>query len=595
LRSNRADDGYRSSGRSFPIGRWIRKSIVTSAPLLALASGAVAVGCSSNYEMAKLVAVGDMRELREPSAQAAPQAADRPSLLIVGIDGMSRDVLYDLLESGQLPGLESLLGGRTDGRLSHAYLDRSVLAPFPSVTLTGWASIFTGEASAESGIPGNEFFIREQRRFVAPIPCSFYDKAPVLETYTDDYANDLLEVPTVYERLREQQPEIDISVSVSQFYRGADRLLIAQRSALIDMFYAKVKDIADGKAFAMFEERDRKVLDVVIDEVEDDDHPVSDVLTVYASGTDAYAHAAPEPPDRALQRFMTGKVDEKFAELAEALQKRGALANRYVVVVSDHGHSEVPHDGTTMLSAADRDAPPAVLTGAGFRLRPLQLNVSDEEFDAVLAYQGPIAYVYVADRSNCMKKGAVCDWTRPPRFREDVLKAAQAYYDANRSGRYAPRMKNTLDMILTRRPRPLAEDDLPFEVYVGRGKLVPLKDYLGKHPHPDWVAFESRLRDLAVGRYGERAGDVILVARNGQGAAPEGRYYFSSSPQESVHGSASKRDSEVVLILAHPHRSVAELERTAHGILGRDSRSRQVTDLVLHLLESPRRDADAGR
>jgi predicted AlkP superfamily pyrophosphatase or phosphodiesterase len=587
-RPNRADHGYRSSDRPFPIGRCV--------PLLALASGALAVGCSSNYEIAKLVAVGHVRELREPSQQAKPQATDRPTLLIVGIDGMSRDVLYDLLESGQLPGLESLLGGRTNGRLAHAYLDRSMLAPFPSVTLTGWASIFTGRPAAGSGIAGNEFFIREQRRFVAPIPSSFYDKTPVLETYTDDYANNLLEVPTVYERLRRQEPEIDISVSVSQFYRGADRLLIAQRSALIDMFYAKVKDIADGKAFAMFEERDRKVLDVMIDEVEDDDHPVSDVLTVYVSGTDAYAHAAPEPPDRALQRFMTGKVDDKFAELAEALLERGALANRYVVVVSDHGHSEVPHDATTMLSAADRDAPPAVLTGAGFRLRPLQLNVAaDHDFNAVLAYQGPIAYVYVADRSKCAKKGAVCDWSRPPRFREDVLRAAQAFYDANRSGRYAPHMKNTLDMILTRRPRPLAEDDLPFEVYVGHGKLVPLKDYLGTYPHPDWVAFESRLRDLAVGRYGERAGDVILVARNGHGRTPEGRYYFSSSPQESVHGSASKRDSEVVLILAHPGRSAAELERIAHGVLGRDSRSWQVTDLVLHLLERPGRDAAAMR
>jgi hypothetical protein len=177
----------------------------------------------------------------------------------------------------------------------------------------------------------------------------------------------------------------------------------------------------------------------------------------------------------------------------------------------------------------------------------------------------------------------VCDWSRPPRFREDVLKAAQAYFDANRSGRYAPRMKNTLDMILTRRPRPFAQDDLPFEVYVGHGKLLPLRDYLRTHPHADWVAFESRLRDLAVGRYGERAGDVILIARNGHGATPDGRYYFSDSKQESVHGSASQQDSEVVLIVAHPSRSVADLENIVRGVLSEDSRSRQVTDLILRL------------
>jgi Type I phosphodiesterase / nucleotide pyrophosphatase len=164
------------------IGGWAGELILTRAAWLALASGAFVLGCSTTYEIAKLVAVGDVRALRERNDRGATDA-ERPSLLIVGIDGMKRDVLYELLESGQLPGLELLLGGRTNGSFAHAHLDRSMLAPFPSVTLTGWASIFTGEPPAVSGIPGNEFFIREQRRFVAPIPCSFDDKAPVLETY----------------------------------------------------------------------------------------------------------------------------------------------------------------------------------------------------------------------------------------------------------------------------------------------------------------------------------------------------------------------------------------------------------------------------
>jgi predicted AlkP superfamily pyrophosphatase or phosphodiesterase len=559
--------------------------------LLALAAATFVAGCSTSDEMAKLAATGDVRELRYRPEQAATPSQHRPSVLILGIDGMKRDVLYELLDSGQLPGLESLLAGRGNGGLSHAYLDRSMIAPFPSVTLVGWASIFTGEPPAVNGIAGNEFFIREEGRFVAPIPCSFEAKEPVLATYTDDYANKLLRVPTLYERLR-REPDIDIWVSVSQFYRGADRLLIAPRSAMIDMLYAKTRDIADGKAFSMFVERDQNVLEAVIKELEDEDRPVPDVLTVYASGTDAYAHAAKEGPDRALRRFITGKVDESFAELRDALARRGALDDRYVVVVSDHGHSEVPHDGSTMLSAAAEDAPPAVLTGAGFRLRPLQLEAPDgDDFQAVLAYQGPVAYVYVANRSTCAEKGTACDWRRPPRFRQDVLAAAQAYFDANRSGRHAPRMRNTLDMILARRPRPYAENDAPFAVYVGGGRLVPVGEYMRKHPHRDWVAFESRLRDLTVGRYGERAGDVLLIARNGEGAKPDGRYYFSSSVQQSVHGSASRQDAEAVMILAHPGRTTEQLAVLTRAVLGSSSRSRQVTDLVLRLRESSNESA----
>jgi hypothetical protein len=549
--------------------------------------GALVAACGSGTEAAKLAVAGDVRELRDaPGDEAKTADASRPQILIVGIDGMKRDVFYDLLENGELPALEKLVGGRVDGKLAHAYLDRSTIAPLPSVTLVGWGSIFSGKPPAASGIVGNEFFIREERRFVAPIPGSFEAKEPVLATYTDDYANKLLEVPTVYERLRGREPQVSVWVSVSQFYRGADRLLIAPRSALIDMSVAKARDIADGKAFAMYEERDRNLLDLVADEVKDDDNEVPDVLTVYASGTDAYAHAAKEGPDAALRRFMTGNVEKNYEKLYEALSKRGALGNRYVIVVSDHGHSEVPHDGSTMLGIEPENAPPAVLAKAGFRLRPFQLDVAeDADFDAVLAYQGPLAYVYVADRSTCPKPGTACDWRRPPRYRADVLKAAQAFYEANRTGYGVPRMKGTLDMILTRRPRPYAEDDLPFQVYVGAGRLVPVKEYLAKHPRKTWVDFESRLRDLAVGRYGERAGDVVLLARNGDGTGPEDRYYFSSLKQESVHGSPSRQDAEVVMILAHPQKTPEQLGAILKNVLGSHPRSREVTDLVLRLRE----------
>jgi type I phosphodiesterase/nucleotide pyrophosphatase len=547
----------------------------------------VLAGCSLGWKFAKLGFSGDARELRDGNTERGARA-DRPTFLILGFDGMKRDVLYELLATGQVPGLASLLGGRDGSHFPHAYFDRTMLAPFPSVTIVGWAGIFSGAPPAVNGVTGNEIFIREERRMAAPIPGSFEAREPVLATYTDGYANALVEVPTLYERLREREPDIAAWVSVSQFYRGADRLLIAPRSALIDMFYARVRDVADGKAYAVFEERDQKVLDTVIDEIEDDDHPVPDVLTVYVSGTDGYAHLAPEGPDQALRGFMTGKVDEELAKLRRALERRGALANRYVVVVSDHGHSQVPHDGSTLLSAGATDAPPAVLTGAGFRLRPLQFEVAkDADFQAVLAYQGPVAYVYVADRSTCPQAGTPCDWSRPPRFGRDVLPVAEAFFRANHSGRYAPHMRHSLDMILTRRPRPYAEDDRPFEVYVGGGRLVPVGRYLASHPHPNWVAFEARLRELAVGRYGERAGDVILVARNGTSEKPDGRYYFNSMRQESVHGSASRADSEVTFILAHPDQSASQLEAKVHDALGATTRNRQVTDLVLRLRSTP--------
>ncbi len=105
-----------------------------------------------------MAAIGRSRELRSEPATA--RADGRPGLLIIGIDGMKRDVLYGLLRAGALPGLTALLGGRDANGFPHAHLSDAMLSPLPSVTIVGWSSIFSGEPPAVNGIPGNEFFIR---------------------------------------------------------------------------------------------------------------------------------------------------------------------------------------------------------------------------------------------------------------------------------------------------------------------------------------------------------------------------------------------------------------------------------------------------
>jgi hypothetical protein len=562
--------------------------------LLALAAAA---GCSGTAQLAKLAAMGPSEELRDDDDDPPARASSHPGVLVIGLDGVKRRVLYDLLDAGALPGLTALLGGRAHDGFPHAYLDRSMLAGLPSVTIVGWASIFTGVPPAVHGVAGNEFFIREERRFAAPLPGTFEDREPTLATYTDDYVNDLLRAPTLYERVRAGDPAAIMWVSVNQCFRGADRLLIAERRAIVGKVYAAAKSHAEWDEFSTYEARDQEVLETVIDELEDDDHPVPDLLTLYVSGTDGWAHVSDEGPDAALGRMLTSDLDEAFGRLAKTLDERGALADRYVVVVADHGHSPVPEDGSTLLGTG-ADGAPGVLRAAGFRVRPFRLEVDEDEddFSSVLAYQGPMAYVYLADRASCPKAGDRCDWSRPPRYARDVLPVADAYWRAARDGRHAPALRGALDLVLTRRPRPYAEDDLPFEVYVGRGRTVPLAAHLRRHPHRRWIATEARLRELAVGRYGERAGDVLLIAKDGDGDGPAGRHYFNGAPQRSIHGSPSRADSEVPLIVANRARSAEELRAITTSVLGTQSLARQVTDLVLRLrAERPAAAATAGR
>ncbi len=313
-----------------------------------------------------------------------------------------------------------------------------------------------------------------------------------------------------------------------------------------------------------------------------------DVLTIYFAGTDLYAHVAEEGPDVARRTYLREVVDPQVGKLADKLRARGALEGRFVVVTADHGHTQVVHDATHALSTKDQGTPPALLRKAGFRVRPFKIKVSpkEDDFQAVLAYQGAMAYVYVADRSTCADEKQSCDWSRPPRYAEDVLAAAAAFHENNEDGYLVPEMRGTLDMILTRRPQPYAENDLPFEVYVGEGKTVPVEKYLEEHPHPTYVDVASRLRDLGEGPHGERAGDIILLAHNGDRDVPAERYYFAS-PYHSWHGSPSRQDSEIPFIVGRPGESTETLRGLVRHALGESPHQQKVTDVLLELRRQP--------
>ncbi|MEO8552493.1 MAG: alkaline phosphatase family protein [Kofleriaceae bacterium] len=526
------------------------------------------------------------QELRTRPEGARPSSPDAPPLLVLALDGVGRDLLYDMLRKGELPSFEALLGG---DHLGHAYLDEHMLSTMPSTTMAAWVTAMTGVTPAEHGVTGNEYFIRETRDFACPAPVSFNDPEPTLAIYTDHYLDHLTEAPTVYERLREKDPDILIWVTMNHLFRGADRLLMAKRTALVKAFQAflekEVEEHAQDKASPkIFATLDIAAVDVLLGHLESGATP--DVLTLYLSGTDLYAHVASEGPDEARRAYLKEVVDPQLARVVAKLRERGMLERQWVITLADHGHTQVQHDAQHALGEGKLDAPPiAVLRGTGFRIRPLQHHVDAKDpFSAVIAYGGAMAYVYLADRSQCPAPTDACPWQQPPRYTEDVLPVAEAYFRANRDGTLAPGMKGTLDLVLVRKPRPFSAIDLPFEVYLGDGHTQPLGAYLAEHPHPTYIDFEQRMRDLAVGLHGERAGDVILLAHDGDVAHPEERYYFAGL-YHSWHGSPSKGDSEVPFIIANAHHRTAEIAAWIDKTLGPHPRLQKTTDVLIGLRE----------
>ena len=528
----------------------------------------------------ELVTSGEVKPVRERNAGMRLNAPETTPVLVLALDGVSRDLLYDLLRSGKLPNLEALLGG---DKLSHAYLDETFLSTLPSTTMAAWSTAFTGVTPAEHGVTGNEYFIRETRTFACPAPVSFSDADPTLEIYTDGYINKLIDSPTVYDRIHDQDRDALIWVGMSQVFRGADWLLLAKRTVIVKAFegflVGLIEKVVSSEADQgkLYRALDNAAMDVVTSHLETG--PPPDVLTVYLSGADLLAHIATIGPDEARRKYLIETVDVAVGRLVDVLRKRGALENRWVIVTADHGHTQVIHDATHALSQVPAD----VLTNAGFRVRKFTREVpATDPFSAVIAYGGAMAYVYVADRGQCPGAHDACSWAEPPRYEQNVLAAAEAFYRANTDGTGSPGMRGTLDLILTRKPKPFKDLDLPFEVYLGGGKTQGVDDYLATHPHPTYVATAARLHDLAVGLHGERAGDVLLIAHNGDRDKAEQRFYFAS-PYRSWHGSPSRDDSAIPLIVARSIEHTQDIGARVHRVLGDRPFQQKITDLILDL------------
>ena len=285
--------------------------------------------------------------------------------------------------------------------------------------------------------------------------------------------------------------------------------------------------------------------------------------------------------------YLERVTDPLVAQVLEAYKDYGILDQTYVMIIADHGHTPVLRDPQHALGADPDEGPAAVVKAAGFRPRKFVLNPgpNDQDYQAVFAYQGAIGYVYLADRSTCPNPGTTCDWKRPPRYRQDVLPVARAFYDSNKTGRPNPYMKGKLDLIFARVPTPPGKDTNEFEIFDGHG-LVPIWEYLLFHPRPDLIQLNRRMRWLSVGPCGNRSGDILLLTKSGLNRPIKDRYYFSG-PYHSWHGSASPQDSYIPLIVARENYSGEKLKKIVDKAIGPEPPSHlSLVPMVLGLLVS---------
>lgn len=552
--------------------RWTLGTLVL---LISLGAAYLLLGRPPVGEMLGIVASGGERVLREPMRPAG----SGPRVLVFALDGVGDEEFLGSLRSGRASVIGSLMGAQEQPRVfAHGYAAPEVLSILPSTTMAAWSSLFTGAVAARTGVPGNEWFVREEMRYYAPAPVSIEDHDHAVESYTDGLLGHALRVPTLFERA-----DVRSYVSLSQVYRGADLLIMPSADLLGDLMTIAVEGLGDGQTVEQdaYAELDREATENLVEAI--DEHGVADLQVVYFPGIDLYTHVA-ERPLETQRAYLAEVLDPAIGRVIDAYRRAGALEDTYILFVADHGHTPVLNDERHALGTGEPAGPVALLEQVGFRVRPGTLDLSEEErdFQAAVAYQGAFAYVYLADRSTCRDEGELCDWSRPPRLEEDVLPVARAFHAADRTGAGAPGMQGTLDLVLAREPRAPSEDALPFQVWDGE-VLYPIGEYLDRNPRPDLLDFERRMLGLGEGPFGHRAGDVLLIAQSGANRPVEERYYFSGR-YHSWHGSPEAQDSRIPLVLAHPRKSGADLRERVDAIMGEAPRQEAIADLILELL-----------
>jgi hypothetical protein len=94
------------------------------------------------------------------------------------------------------------------------------------------------------------------------------------------------------------------------------------------------------------------------------------------------------------------------------------------------------------------------------------------------------------------------------------------------------------------------------------------------------VDLERRMNWLSAGPYGNRAGDILLLARACKNVPIDDRFYFAGITHYSWHGSACEQDSHIPFVLANPGKSGEEMRMMIDDFGGDSISERALTPLV---------------
>lgn len=215
----------------------------------------------------------------------------KESLLIVILDGWRRDIFEELLETGQLYGIQRIV---EDG----VKLD-TIISNLPSVSIASHLSIVTGSFIDQHQIPGHRWFDRQHKKVRS------YFSLDVSKKITEDASPN---VSTAFEYLRYKH-----SISVQA---------IANRGAMLKLFYPTMS----GKKLL---QKTAKILCT----------GENQVVVTWLPKVDSLAHKyGPDSPKVRREMIDTSKA---FDSLITTIQNEKKYESTKFILLPDHGQRAV--------------------------------------------------------------------------------------------------------------------------------------------------------------------------------------------------------------------------------------------------------------
>jgi hypothetical protein len=247
--------------------------------VLAVATALFVAACGPAVH---LVVRGGQTRLRPELQPVVPATR----LLVFATDGAGYEQFMNAVASGKARNISALLGRRKSAEIyEHAYSISNAISVIPT-TMPAWVSIFTGQPPAYTGVTGDEFFIREQNRFYAPVPVSINTREDTYRVLNNDLLGKLIDTPTLYEMVK-----VRTYVSLNGVYRGADVFTDLDRATYATIA-AEMLNRAEpsDKVIARIDE---DATSAVTKNLQQQGLP--DLQVVYFPGIDLFTHHTPDP------------------------------------------------------------------------------------------------------------------------------------------------------------------------------------------------------------------------------------------------------------------------------------------------------------